>query len=160
MIRLAKNEDLDRLLAVYAAARQFMRANGNLTQWSGGYPDAATLLEDIQKQQLYIVEQDGSVGGCFALMDGPDPTYAVIEGSWKCDTPYGAIHRVAGNGTVKGLFRQAAAFARQHYTHLRVDTHRDNFPMQHVVQKDGFTYQGIIHLADGSPRLAYEWVGD
>ena len=158
MIRLAQIKDLDNLLAVYAAARAFMRQNGNPTQWSGGYPSAGVLLADISAGQLYVVEQDGAIGGCFLLADGPDPTYAVIDGGWKSDAPYGVIHRVAGNGTIRGLFHQCAQFARQRYRHLRIDTHADNHPMQHVLQKEGFTFQGIIHLADGSPRLAYEWL--
>ena len=34
----------------------------------------------------------------------------------------------------------------------------DNKVMQHCILKEGFTYQGIISLEDGSPRLAYEWI--
>lgn len=30
--------------------------------------------------------------------------------------------------------------------------------MQHCIIKEGFTYQGIIKLEDGSPRLAFEWI--
>ena len=39
---------------------------------------------------------------------------------------------------------------------LRIDTHQDNKVMQHVVEKHGFTRRGIIYIADGSPRIAYE----
>jgi hypothetical protein len=30
--------------------------------------------------------------------------------------------------------------------------------MQHVVTKHGFVYRGVIYLADGNPRLAYEQI--
>ena len=39
---------------------------------------------------------------------------------------------------------------------LRVDTHRDNRVMQHLLLQHGFTYCGIIHLASGDERLAYQ----
>lgn len=28
--------------------------------------------------------------------------------------------------------------------------------MQHLLQKNGFVYCGVIHLANGAPRLAFE----
>ena len=41
---------------------------------------------------------------------------------------------------------------------IRVDTHRDNAPMRRVIEENRFTCCGIIYLADGSPRLAFEWI--
>ena len=42
MIRLARPGDLPRILEIYATARAFMRANGNLNQWKDGYPAKET----------------------------------------------------------------------------------------------------------------------
>ena len=39
---------------------------------------------------------------------------------------------------------------------LRGDTHRDNKIMQRVMEKNGLQYRGIIYLADGDQRLAFE----
>ena len=39
---------------------------------------------------------------------------------------------------------------------IRVDTHKDNHIMQHNIEKHGFTYCGIINLANGDERLATE----
>jgi len=36
-----------------------------------------------------------------------------------------------------------------------VDTHEDNQTMQALLGKHGFSYCGIIHLANGDPRMAY-----
>lgn len=44
--------------------------------------------------------------------------------------------------------------------HVRIDTHRDNKTMQHVILKNGFEYCGIIYLKNGEQRLAYEYTGD
>lgn len=160
MIRLARKEDLPRLLEIYAAARDFMRRNGNLTQWSGGYPNEEVLLEDIEAGRLYVLQrEDGGICACFMLCDGPDPTYAeIFGGQWRADTPYGVIHRIAGDGSRRGVLAESVAFARQRYAHLRIDTHADNYPMQGALAAQGFMKRGTIYLADGAPRLAYDWI--
>ena len=47
-------------------------------------------------------------------------------------------------------------FCSEKISHLRIDTHEDNIVMQHLIIKNGFRKCGIIHIADGSPRIAYE----
>ncbi len=159
MIRKAKKEELNRILEIYDIARAFMRANGNMHQWDGPYPGAEDLSDDIKDGNLYALEENGRICGCFALIAGIDPTYGRIDdGSWKSDAPYAAIHKVASDGTTKGFFTKCVAFARERYNHLRVDTHHDNLPMQHVILKNSFEYRGIIYLANGEPRKAYEWI--
>ena len=160
MIRPATASDLPRLQQIYAAARQYMRRSGNPTQWSGGYPADEVLLQDIREGRLYVMEQDGTSYACFMLCDGPDPTYAKIyDGAWASDTSYGVIHRVASDGSVSGVLGRCVAYARQQYGHLRIDTHRDNLPMQRALRAAGFVHRGTIFLANGDPRLAYDWVG-
>ena len=92
--------------------------------------------------------------GVFMFMIAADPTYAYIEGSWRSDTPYGVIHRIAGVGG--GVFAAALEYCSGRICHLRIDTHADNKPMQHVVEKAGFSKRGIIYVQDGTPRIAYD----
>ncbi|MBR2338523.1 MAG: N-acetyltransferase [Clostridia bacterium] len=158
MIRAAEVRDIPRLLAIYASAKQFMHEHGNPHQWNGAYPDWETLQADIEHRQLFVMEEDQHIYGCFALIGGEEPTYASIDGAWLSDTPYGTIHRIASDGTRSGVFRHCVNYARERYGHLRVDTHADNLPMQRVVTENGFIYTGIIYLKDGSPRKAYEWI--
>jgi RimJ/RimL family protein N-acetyltransferase len=47
-------------------------------------------------------------------------------------------------------------FCFAHDSNIRIDTHRDNQIMQHVILKQGFTYCGIIYLLSGDERLAYQ----
>lgn len=161
MIRNAQTKDLPEILRIYDSAREFMRTHNNPTQWAGNYPDYETIVDDIEKQQIYVVTNDDDkekICGCFALIGGVDETYIKIyEGEWKNDSQYGAIHRVASDGTKKGIFAECVEFARKSYNHLRVDTHKDNIPMQGAITKCGFEYCGIIYLQNGDPRLAYEW---
>lgn len=155
MIRKAKYEDLEKILEIYAQARAFMRAHGNLEQWKGGHPYREVLEQDIEKGQLYVLEEDG-LCAVFAFIPGQDPTYGYIEGDWGSDGPYAAIHRVASNGKSRGVFGKIVEFCAQRCPHLRIDTHRDNYPMQGAILKQGFTYRGVIYLENGDPRLAYE----
>ena len=97
-----------------------------------------------------------SIVGYFALLPSPEPTYDVIDGAWLTDEPYGVIHRMASYPEVHGIFSTVIDYAGAHYSHLRIDTHRDNRIMQHLIGKHGFTYCGIIWLQDGTERLAYE----
>jgi RimJ/RimL family protein N-acetyltransferase len=64
------------------------------------------------------------------------------------------IHRIAGKGG--GNFDAALGFCSKMIRHLRIDTHSDNKPMQHLVEKAGFSKRGIIYVADRSPRIAYD----
>lgn len=159
MIRLAQKDDIQTILDIYDVAKKFMREHGNHTQWNGSYPDKEMLLDDIDKNQLFVMcDDDGDLYGCFALIGGEDPTYGYIEGKWKSDSPYGTIHRIASSGRKNGVFGECVSFAREKYDHLRVDTHEDNIPMQGAILKQGFEYTGIIYLENGSPRKAYEWM--
>ena len=156
MIRHATLGDLPQLLEIYRFAKHFMHTHGNPTQWNGSYPDEETLREDIRKGQLYVQYDPMGIYACFALIGGEDPTYGRIEGAWHSHEPYGTIHRIASNQRKKGVFAECVAFAKTKFSHLRVDTHQDNRPMQGAILKNGFQFSGIIYLADGSPRRAYE----
>ena len=41
--------------------------------------------------------------------------------------------------------------------HLRIDTHADNEPMLNAVKRYGFKHCGVIYVADGSPREAFQY---
>ena len=158
MIRQAEERDVADILRIYEAARAFMRRSGNLTQWTGGYPSEEIVHTDISRGVSYVLENEaGHLHAVFALIPGDDPTYAYIEGAWQDASPYATIHRAGSDGTERGTFRTILSFARAQYEHLRADTHADNIPMQNCLQKNGFAYCGIIYLASGDPRRAYEW---
>ena len=153
----AKETDLPRILEIYDIAKAYMRASGNPNQWNGAYPDPETLRTDIEKQRLYVYKKNGTIHGVFMLLLEEEPTYAYIEdGSWREETPYGTIHRLAGDGEVKGLFAKCVAFCEGRVKYLRADTHFDNHTMQHLLEKNGFERRGIIYLKNGDPRIAYQ----
>lgn len=155
-IRTASMEDLPEILKVYECARGFMAATGNPNQWGKTNPPVGTLVEDIEKGQLYTAVHDGQICGAFAFILGGDPTYGYIEGKWSSDEDYGTIHRVASNGTVRGMFAACIGYCGSKCRYLRIDTHAENKVMQRAITKQGFSYCGVIYLENGDPRLAYD----
>ena len=55
-----------------------------------------------------------------------------------------------------GVFRAIMDWCFSRDCNIRIDTHRDNRIMQHVILGYGFSYCGIIYLASGDERLAYQ----
>lgn len=154
-IRRASREDLEEIEAIYAQARAFMVRSGNPTQWVNGYPRRQMLEGDIGAGNLYVAEGAGEICGVFLFVIGEDPTYGYMEdGTWASEERYGTIHRIASRRS--GVFSQALEFCRGKCPHIRMDTHRDNRPMQHLAEKHGFSRRGIIYVEDGTPRIAYE----
>ena len=81
----------------------------------------------------------------------------------KNSRDYIAIHRVAisvssrGSGLSGKIIGYAADFAKEKgRKSLRIDTHRGNVVMRRMLEKNGFSYCGIIYLENGYERVAYE----
>lgn len=160
-IRPATLADLPQLEQLYAQARRFMAQKGNPTQWGSTYPDSALLTQDIQTGSLYVCCQQGQLLAAFVFAPGPDPTYRTIQkGSWLPEPmPYWVIHRVASSGQVKGTGAYCLEWCFAQHPCLRIDTHRDNLPMQRLLARCGFVQRGEITLPDGSQRLVYQRMG-
>ena len=164
VIRPARMEDLAAILQVMDAARHIMWDNGNPHQWGPDYPSAELIRSDIDKGGGYVFEEAGGrIVAYFALLPSPEPTYAEIsDGAWLEDAqPYHVLHRLASYPEVHGIFRDALDFSFSVDSNIRIDTHSDNAIMRHNIERyrygrTRFAYCGIIHLADGSERLAYQ----
>lgn len=157
-IRLSTTGDIDRIMEIYESAKYFMRSTGNFKQWTGGYPDKETILKDIYRKCHYLAEdEEGNLFMAFSFIVGEDPTYKVIEnGEWLNDKPYGTIHRIASSGLQGGMLKECVRYCADMIDNIRIDTHVDNGPMQSALHKLNFSLCGIIYLADGSPRLAFQ----
>lgn len=158
-VRKAERKDLPRIEEIYAYARDFMAKTGNPSQWGKTHPAVEQIKQDIENRNLYVITDSTAIHGVFYFWIGADPTYAVIyDGAWHSDRSYGTIHRIAGDGS-GGILRTAVEFGKQRIDYLRIDTHEDNKVMQRAVEKQGFRHCGIIYLADGSARIAYDRMG-
>ena len=138
-IRKATPVDLCRLMKIFDAARRFMAKTGNPNQWINGYPQRELIADEISRGDCYVCEnKEGKAIGTFE--------------------PYHVIHRIASDGSEKGIFQACVNWCALHDSNLRADTHADNKVMQHLLEQNGFTRCGIIYVANGTPRIAYQRV--
>lgn len=160
-IRRSTEADFDKIMEIYEYARKFMAQNGNPNQWGPTkWPPAQLIHQDIASGTSYVCVHDRRIVGTFFFIQGedPEPDYEIIEdGNWQNNGPYGVVHRIASDGSVKGTGKFCLEWACQQCDHLRIDTHGDNIVMQNLLRKMGFAHCGIIHVPeDNDPRLAYE----
>ncbi len=186
-IRHATEADLDAMMAMVAHSRSLMRASGNMEQWTGyptaedlredigrgvsfvvgegcdSNEECGMMNEELRgdanNSSFNIQHSTLRLSATFALVPGVEPTYGYIDhGRWIDErTPYATLHRMAKAPGAKGVSGVVFAYAKQHYPYLRVDTHADNGPMRHILEKEGFVESGVVYMDDGSPRVAYEW---
>lgn len=157
-IRPTNLNDLPHVMSLYDYARALMRKNGNNTQWINGYPSEELITQEIKNGHSFVgLDDDGEIVVTFCFIIEEDPTYNVIyNGSWLNDEPYGVIHRMATSGKHKRVGKACFEWCFDYGKNIRVDTHRDNHVMQHILDKLDFVYCGIINVADGTERLAYQ----
>ncbi len=171
-ITKAKLAEVSRISEIYDAAREYMRRAGNAHQWGGGYPSDATIREDIEKERLYVCkDEDGDILGVFCYFFGSEPTYReIFEGEWLTASGaesgandeeasrYGVMHRVAvaDHAHGRGVAAYCFDFCFERCGDLRIDTHRDNIPMQKALARAGFSRRGIIYLENGDERIAFQ----
>ena len=160
-IRKSTKRDIDRIMEIYTYAREFMASHGNPNQWGPtNWPPESLIHQDIENGNSYVcTHNDKVIGTCFYTY-GKDVelTYNVIDdGSWANESPYGVVHRIAGDGSIKGIGSFCLNCAFSQCNHLRIDTHEDNEVMQNLLHKLGFEHRGTIYVyEDHFPRLAFE----
>lgn len=156
-IRPATHADVEAAHEIYEAARAFMKENGNPSQWGGTYPAREDIISGIDSGVSFVCEDDGEVVATFHFeMNAHDEVYERIDGAWKNDEPYAVIHRIAVKYHGRGIVDFCFAECFRHFPNLKIDTHRDNIPMQKCLARAGFEYCGVVYLPDGSERLAYQ----
>jgi len=160
-IRKSEPADLGRIMEIYSFARDFMAMTGNPDQWGKtNWPPEDLISSDIEKGHSYVCIYGKRIVGTFYYNHGKDiePTYLHIQdGAWLDDSEYGVVHRIASDGSVKGVGTFCLMWALAMSGHLRIDTHADNAVMQALLENCGFRHCGTIFVEeDDFPRLAFE----
>ena len=162
-IRHTQMDDLKEVMRIYENARAFMAQHGNPRQWGPTkWPPEQLICQDILSEKSYVCIEEDSIAAVFFFDYGPhiEPTYEYIEGSWLQTGSYGVVHRIASSGVYRGAGSACIQWAMKKCDALRIDTHFDNYIMQHTLEKLGFARCGIIYVhEDKDPRIAYEWIG-
>ena len=155
-IRHTRTDDLPVLRTIFDNARRFMVRTGNPNQWEEGFPPQAVLEADIQAECSYVCVEDGRILATFFFSTAGEPTYRVIrEGAWLDAAPYGVVHRIAAAEQGHGAAAYCLDWCLAQCGNIRIDTHRDNKPMQRLLARLGYAYCGLIDLEEGrGERLA------
>lgn len=153
----AKLNDLNTIYENLDRAIAFMRSYGNFEQWNNEDDIKDAIVVDIQKGRYFVVLNDSNeIIGSFMFSVTNEPTYREIEGLWLNDCEYGVIHRIMSSQKEKGILKFVLDYCFSLTNNIRIDTHKDNTPMRHLLEKNGFTYCGIITLTNKQKRYAYQ----
>ncbi|MBP1924752.1 hypothetical protein J2Z76_000605 [Sedimentibacter acidaminivorans] len=156
-IRKTKPNEINTIMKVYSTAKKFMKDNGNPNQWGKEYPEISLIECDVERGNSFVCIEDDEIVGTFYYIVGEEPTYAKIyEGQWLDNHSYGVIHRIASVDGKRGVATFCLDWCFKQCGNIRIDTHRDNIPMQKLLEKTGYTKCGIIYLESGDERIAYQ----
>jgi GNAT superfamily N-acetyltransferase len=162
-LRKALLDDIPKIMMIIKDAQAFLKQQG-IDQWQNNYPNLETITSDIQRDYGYVLLVDNRILAYGAIIKGIEPTYAMIEaGAWLNNDPYVVVHRLAVDSAHRGQ-KIASCFIAETIKlskkwsvyNLRIDTHKDNVIMQKMIMNNEFSYCGIIYLASGDQRLAYQ----
>lgn len=156
-IRRSVADDMDAILKLYAQAREFMEANGNANQWGKNDPEITLIEQDIKNRNSYVCIDNGEIVGVFFYAEETEPTYVhIYEGEWLNNGSYGVVHRIVSGKGKRGVATFCLKWCFEKCKNIKIDTHRDNLPMQKLLQKNGYVQCGIIYLKNGDERIAFQ----
>ena len=171
-------DDVERILEIIEKAKIELRKLG-LEQWQNGYPDRKVIENDVKNGISYVLEEifekndksenqiSKKIVGTIVLSPKKEEPYSKIEGKWITNDDYIVIHRLAVDSEIKnkGIATKILEFSEKEciknkILSIKTDTHENNEPMKKFLEKNGFSYCGVIYLDKepdvGEKRIAYE----
>lgn len=153
MIRKAKKQDIPAVAAIYAVILDREEAGLGTTGWLRGiYPTEQTAEAALQKDELFVDEDGGTVVAAARINQEQVPEYA--DCPWEFDAPEERImvlHTLvvdpaaAGKGYGKRFVRFYEEYALSRgCPYLRMDTNARNLPARALYRKLGYKEPGIV----------------
>lgn len=165
MIRPAKISEIPNILSITRLCALKMEQNG-IHQWNEHYPSEATFVNDVEREELYVIVEDSSILGTIVVSTFMDDEYRPIQ--WL--TPNGNstyIHRLSvhpdhqGKGLAQQLMDFAETYSKNHgFVSVRLDTFSQNKRNQRFYEQRGYQKLGDIFFPKQSihPFHCYELV--
>lgn len=157
--------DIKDIMKIIKQAQDYFKENG-IDQWQNNYPNPETIKNDVDNNHSYVLLKDNKIVATAAVSFDGEKTYdSIYEGQWLSNNDFAVIHRVAVDNNYKGLGLSSEIIKNveslcesRGVKSIKIDTHEDNLSMQKLLKKNNFKYCGIIYLADGNKRIAFEKV--
>lgn len=158
--------DMNIIQSLIKDAQAYLKQNG-VDQWQDGFPSVEVLEEDIKLRTSFLFCKNKIPVAFFVVsFDREEEYHHSLEGSLKLEGEYATIHRTAvsaqerSGGISHFLFDFAMYYAYINgFEIMRIDTHKDNRIMQHIISREGFDYVELITLdpsRETMKRLVYE----
>ena len=152
-IRRANSQDLNEIMILIRSCTHHMETQ-EIHQWDEIYPDEGTIKNDIEKQQLYLLEEAGHICGIIAINEYQEPQYKSIN--WKFQGKTLVVHRLAIEPSCqrKGYARMLMQFAQkiakeEHYENIRLDAFIHNPAAVALYEKLGYRTAGTVTFRKG-----------
>jgi len=165
MIRKGTLMDIEAIMDITKACAKHMIANG-IYQWNEHYPNKDAFINDIKRDELYVLEIDKKVAGTLVISTYMDEEYIPIK--WLTENENNVyIHRLGvhpkhqGKGYAQSLMDYAETFAiDNNYTSIRLDTFSQNRRNQKFYELRDYKRLGNIYFPKQSeyPFYCYEKV--
>ena len=165
-MRKAKFNDMEKINKIIDTAKESLKNDG-VNQWQNGSPNLAKIAQQVSRSMGYVYEEDDEILAYAYLMEDYDPTYTSVRAQSKGVKPI-VVHTFCvdkaktGHGLGKRFFDEIIKVAKDKgFDSLWIDTHKDNFRMNGLIKKMGFTHTGTIYIDDNGnivPRVAYELI--
>lgn len=163
MIRKATQEDIDAILHITQQCAIHMM-NRNIFQWNEHYPNRKAFINDVNREELYVLEFEEMIIGCMVISTLKDDEYIPIK--WLTDTDNAVyIHRLAiqpvhqGKGCAQQLMDFAETLALEsNFNSVRLDTFSQNKRNQAFYESRGYQRLESIYFPKQSehPFYCYE----
>lgn len=154
-VRKAEPTDLVVVMELIAEGAKFLKEQ-NIPQWQGENEPKETILKaDIKNGDCYLLIEGESVVGMAVLQRKIETTYAtILPHEWQENSElYYTIHRItiSQKAKSKGLAKLFLSYLcseayRQGVKDVRIDTHKQNKRMHHIIISFGFKFCGEIEL--------------
>ena len=152
-IRNADTKELNAIMNLISSCARRMNEQG-IQQWDEIYPDEKTIRNDIEKQQLYLLEDEDKLCGIIAINEYQEPQYKNID--WKFQGKTLVVHRLAIEPSCqrKGYARMLMQFTHKlakegHYENIRLDAFVHNPAAVGLYEKLGYRRAGILTFRKG-----------
>ena len=165
MIQRAKISEISDILTIIKACSSFM-INKGIFQWNEQYPSKEAFLEDLERNELYVLKNENKLIGTIVVSTLMDKEYIPVKWLTKNENNI-YIHRLAihpdfqSKGYAQKLMDFGENYAKQYgFTSVRLDTFSQNKRNQQFYETRGYQKLGSIFYPKQSehPFYCYELV--